>query len=127
MPRCRDCAEQDGFDGMCLAKGEYKTPNTPACELFFASNAAEIKGLRVLNRELRAENAKLRKEIAKWERLAAGIDLPEYPVTQFKPKDLERENAKLRELVDYMTPIAWYEASERERDRMREMGIEVPE
>lgn len=60
MPRCRDCAEQDGFDGMCLAKGEYKTPNTPACELFFASNAAELKGLRVLNRELRAENAKLR-------------------------------------------------------------------
>lgn len=36
-------------------------PNTPACELFFASNAAELKGLRVLNRELRAENIKLRK------------------------------------------------------------------
>ena len=48
---------------------------------------------------LKAENAKLREEIAKWERLAAGIDLPEYPVTQFEPKDLERENAKLRELV----------------------------
>jgi FtsZ-binding cell division protein ZapB len=51
------------------------------------------------NDRLKAENAKLREEIAKWERLAAGIDLPEYPVTQFKPKDLERENAKLRELV----------------------------
>ena len=35
------------------------------------------------------------------------------------------ENAKLRELVDYMTPIAWYAASERERDRMRELGVEV--
>ena len=35
------------------------------------------------------------------------------------------ENAKLRELVDYMTPIAWYVASERERDRMRELGVEV--
>ena len=35
------------------------------------------------------------------------------------------ENAKLRELLDYMTPIAWYAASERERDRMRELGIEV--
>ena len=38
---------------------------------------------------------------------------------------LRRENAKLRELVDYMTPIAWYAASERERDRMRELGVEV--
>lgn len=35
------------------------------------------------------------------------------------------ENVKLRELVDYMTPIAWYAASERERDRMYELGVEV--
>ena len=40
---------------------------------------------------------------------------------------LKAENAKLRKLVDYMTPIAWYAASERERDRMRELGIEVDE
>jgi len=52
-----------------------------------------------LNKQLKTENAKLREELAKWERLAAGIDLPEYPVTQFIPKDLERENSKLRELV----------------------------
>ena len=38
---------------------------------------------------------------------------------------LEAENAKLRELLDYVTPIAWYAASERERDRMRELGVEV--
>lgn len=38
---------------------------------------------------------------------------------------LQAENAKLRELVDYMTPIAWYAASERERQRMRELRIEV--
>ena len=38
----------------------------------------------------------------------------------------ERENARLRELVDYMTPIALYGASEQERDRMRELGVEVP-
>lgn len=74
-----------------------------------------------------AENAKLRDELAKWERLTANIELPEYPITEFKPKDLERENAKLRELVDYMTPIALYVASEQERNRMRELGIEVPE
>ena len=43
------------------------------------------------------------------------------------PYDLATENNKLRELVDYMTPIAWYGASERERDRMRELGMEVPE
>lgn len=35
------------------------------------------------------------------------------------------ENDRLRELVEYMTPIAWYAASERERDRMRELGVEV--
>lgn len=38
--------------------------------------------------------------------------------------NLNDENAKLRELADYMTPIAWYAASERERDRMRELGVE---
>ena len=38
---------------------------------------------------------------------------------------LQAENAKLRELLDYMTPIAWYAASERERERMRELGVEV--
>ena len=88
---------------------------------------------------LKAENAKLREELAKWERLAAGIDLPEYPVTQFKPKDLERENAKLqdendklRELVRDMwhegafAPGACYvEAAERLEERTRELGIEV--
>lgn len=38
--------------------------------------------------------------------------------------ELESENAKLRELLDYVTPIAWYAASEQERDRMRELGVE---
>lgn len=37
----------------------------------------------------------------------------------------EAEIEKLRELVDYMTPIAWYAASERERARMRELGVEL--
>ena len=35
------------------------------------------------------------------------------------------ENYKLRKLVDYMTPIAWYAASKRERDRMRELGVDA--
>jgi len=40
---------------------------------------------------------------------------------------LAAENAKLREMVDYMTPIALYAASEQERDRMRDIGVEVDE
>lgn len=40
-------------------------------------------------------------------------------------KSMADENAKLREQVDYMTPIALYAASERERDHMHELGIEV--
>ena len=39
--------------------------------------------------------------------------------------DTMAEADKLRELLDYVTPIAWYAASERERDRMRELGVEV--
>ena len=40
------------------------------------------------------ENAKLREEIGRW------ITLPEYPMAEFKPKDTERENAKLRDGID---------------------------
>ena len=85
--------------------------------------------------ELRGENARLREELAKWERLAAVIDLPEYPVTQFKPKGLERENARLRELVRDMWEFGfsknagansieeWHAKCEALADRMREMGV----
>lgn len=55
------------------------------------------------------------------ERMAEQI---EFALSQ-TPEALQAENAKLRELVDYMTPIALYAASERERDRMRELGVEV--
>lgn len=56
------------------------------------------------------ENAKLREEV---------VDLRKSSQTY------ESENAKLRELVDYMTPIALYGASEQERDRMRELGVDA--
>lgn len=46
-----------------------------------------------------SECEKLREELDQWNRLVANIELPEYPISQFQPKDLERENAKLRELV----------------------------
>lgn len=50
---------------------------------------------------------------------------PIYDRTREYIESLEAEHAKLRELVDYMTPIALYGASEQERDRMRELGVEV--
>lgn len=56
---------------------------------------------------------------AKWQYKEA------YEAALVTARELRAENAKLRELLDYMTPIAWYAASERERDRMRELGIEV--
>lgn len=87
-----------------------------------------------LGSDLKAENDKLREELAKWERLTAGINLPDYPVSQFVPKDIERENAKLRELVQDMWSDGMCECDERGAcatceygylDRMRELGIEV--
>ena len=78
---------------------------------------------------LEDKNAKLREELAQWERLTAGIELPEYPISQFQPKDLERENAKLRELV-----ADTYQAFQRVipdghrldlEQRMRELRVEV--
>lgn len=80
------------------------------------------------------ELRKLREELDQWHSLTAGIELPEYPVTQFKPKDLERENAKLRELVRDMWHEGMCECDERGAcaeceyhftDRMRELGVEV--
>ena len=49
--------------------------------------------------ELIEENARLHDELDKWHSLTANMKLPEYPVTQFHPKDLERENLKLKELI----------------------------
>lgn len=58
-----------------------------------------------------------------------------FPLTRDYISDLEDENAKLRErvteleglneLVNYMTSIAWYAASERERDELIKLGLEV--
>ena len=60
-------------------------------------------------------------------RNAAWMVYYEPDVTDLKAEVLllRRENKELREQVDYMTPIALYAASEREREHMRELGIEV--
>ncbi len=90
------------------------------------SDVSDIKAELLV---LKAENAKLREELAKWERLTAGINLPDYPVSQFVPKDLERENAELRELVRDIWSAYHDGATNKEfralPDRMRELGIEV--
>jgi hypothetical protein len=51
--------------------------------------------------------------------------LEAYRALEGKVKCLISENAKLWELANYTTPIAWYAASEQERERMRELGVEV--
>ena len=68
--------------------------------------------------ELCQENERLRADQAHWE---LG-NCPSCPNIADLQEALE-QNAKLRELVDYMTPLALYAASERERDRMRELGV----
>ena len=84
-----------------------------------------------ISHRLEAENAKLREELEQWHRLTAGIELPEYPITEFKPKDLERENAKLRELVKRMWYVfigikrATFADRLRTRHEIDELGIEV--
>ena len=46
------------------------------------------------------------------------------PAPNDRLERLKAEVAKLRELVDYMGPIAWYAASPNERKRMRELGVD---
>lgn len=80
-------SEQELDDGIQSIKSAWRREHTARANLEKMLEQAE------------AENAKLREELEQWHQLTAGIELPEYPITEFKPKDLERENAKLRELV----------------------------
>ena len=57
---------------------------------------------------LRQENKELRTQLA--------------DVTESMGR-MEERCAKLREQVDYMTPLALYAASERERAHLRKLGI----
>lgn len=79
-------------DGQCAAE------HIQLAEWLRTARGAEAAGrwYTAKVRELEAESAKLRDELDQWHRLTAGIELPEYPITEFQPKDLERENAKLR-------------------------------
>lgn len=44
-----------------------------------------IRGYATTLDRLMEENAKLRKELKQWHRLTAGIELPEYFITEFRP------------------------------------------
>lgn len=102
-PRYPESRHEDIIDA--FMRGHLK-----ACETSFKA----IEELEAMNKRLRKENdtlcrridelcrenEKLMGELADWERLAAGIELPEYPITQFQPKDLEREIAELREFAE---------------------------
>ena len=90
--------------------------------------ADTILNLRDMAQQAQSEKAALERRI---DELCAEV---EQGKAEFKKMDAWHsqelkaamdENAKLREQVDYMTPLALYAASERERDRMRELGIEV--
>lgn len=78
--------------------------------------------------ELAERIVALEDELVKWERLTAGIQLPEYPISEFQPKDLERENAKLRDLLQ-RTWDAFHDATASEfvtvKNELRELGVEV--
>ena len=99
--------------------------------------------LRITAANVMAENAKLREQTerlvtllrndcdieASWDGLRHfwSIELTEDGcLMRDRACKAEAENAKLHKLVDYMTPIALCSASERERDELRELGVEVP-
>ena len=116
---------------------ELSMPQAATLMMEAADTITELRGaLQVASvdyRHLQDENAKLREELEQWHRLTAGIELPEYPITEFKPKDLERENAKLRELCADMWRGAVTRMDFAERyafigefvDRMRELEVDA--
>lgn len=59
----------------------------------------DVHSLAAYVEKIERTNAELHKELEQWHKLTENIELPEYPLTEFQPKDLERENAKLREKV----------------------------
>ena len=91
------------------------------------------KGAAAARFQLEAENAELRRHVRMPDE-PLEIDEKDFYARAFikwaieeqpEVKRLEAENDKLRELLDYITPIAWHAASENERDRLRELGVEV--
>lgn len=85
---------------------------------------ADVHNLVDYVTKLESENAGLRKRITEIESTNKELSLCNDAYLRFGQL-ISTDNDHLQELVDYMTPIALYAASERERDRMRELGAEV--
>ena len=85
-----------------------------------SASQAEKAALCTRIDELCQENERLHAAQAHWE---LG-NCPSCPNIADLQEALD-QNAKLREQVEYMTPLALYAASERERDRMRELGVKL--
>ena len=130
---CNNCGGEIEVD-MNAEKEIYHMPQHSVFATKHDDGSLEFGGKRYVaatlgSGTLEEENTKLREELDSWHKLAAGIELPDYPVVQFQPKDLERENAKLRELVRdlYMQLLNAYDHKELDEfdDRMRELGVKV--
>lgn len=74
-----------------------------------------IAGLNDELEKLRLDNARLRVEVEQWHILTAGIELPEYPITEFQPRDLERGTCHMEYNDEYsndeLYPTIAYECS----------------
>ena len=96
----KELRDKHGLDVPSYAIDALREDAIDEAKRYFGSDSAVAERI--------SENAKLREEVEQWHRLTAGIELPEYPITQFQPKDLERENAKLRKLVAKYSAAAKY-------------------
>ena len=108
------CAENERM------RQENQSVGMAAYELGRKSMADENAELREDLEFERSENGWAREFLNRMGQKCGTKDCPSLVAYVTK---LEDENAKLREQVDYMTPLALYVASERERDRMRELGV----
>lgn len=76
MSKCKHLIDISPYDPLC----------DHPCRLYGGGAVeAECETCQYRIEDLEAENAKLREELELWHRLTAGIELPEYPMTQFQP------------------------------------------
>lgn len=79
------------IDQLCAEAERYKAEYAMLCDGYGSMSREHSQTIIELSDayekidQLQAENAKLREELELWHRLTAGIELPEYPMTQFQP------------------------------------------
>lgn len=98
---CAECAEGFGkeLDRRCdPLKARIADLQSQLDEV---SRAYKERGRRI---------AELVKELDQWEKLTANIDLPEYPITRFEPKDKDRLIAELTAERDHLQGVVMQQA-----------------